>query len=249
MENMKNNELMRIKNKFKSIDLSQYWGDDFDVRFYLISKFSTIKNKKILDVGGGSGIITSEFDKSNFTVNLDISFDDLKKCKKLDNKIKVINGSMNNICFKNNCFDYVICANLLEEAKMIDIQNENVMKGKIDEFPTITLVLEELKKVLKPNGILFLTTPNNEYYKSKKLTYYELKMHLEKSFKNIDLKLYNPYPRLHSKNRKLNMANIIPKLLNKFCSRENIIQKKLIKKDNEISKYSVSFFVKIINIS
>jgi len=247
MENMKNNELKRIKNKFENIDLNRYWGDDFDVRFYLISKFSTIKHKKILDVGGGSGIITSEFDKSNYTVNLDISFDDLKQCKKVDNKIKVINGSMNNICLKNNCFDYVICANLLEEAKIIDIQNKNVIIGKINEFPTISLVLEELKRVLKPNGILFLTTPNNEYYKSTKLTYNELKMHLEKSFENIDLKLYNTYPRLHSTNRKLNMANIIPKLLNKFYSREKIIQKKLIKNDNKINKYSVSFFVKIIN--
>jgi hypothetical protein len=43
------------------------------------------------------------------------------------------------------------------------------------------------------------------------------------------------------------MANIIPKLMNKFFSREKIIQEKLIKKDNNKNTYSVSFFIKIIN--
>jgi len=245
---MKNNDLNRIKKKFNSLNSGGYWGDDFDVRFYLISKFNKIKNKKILDVGGGSGIITSELDESNFSINLDISFDDLKQCnKKIEKSIEVLNGSMTNISFKNNCFDYVICANLLEVAKLIDIQNKNEIKNNINEYPTVFLVLNELKRILKPNGILFLTTPNNEYYKSTKLTYDELKKHLEQVFKNITLELYNTYPRLHSKNRKLNMANIIPKLLNKFFSREKIIQKKLIKKDKNKNTYSVSFFIKIIN--
>jgi ubiquinone/menaquinone biosynthesis C-methylase UbiE len=247
MENMKNNELKRIKNKFKSINLNRYWGDDFDVRFYLISKFNEIKDKKILDVGGGTGIIASELDKSNFAINLDISLNDLRQCKKFYDRIEVINGSMTNISFKNNSFDYVICANLLEVAKLIDIENKTVIKKNIDEFPTVILVLEELKRILKSNGILFLTTPNNKYYESTKLTYDELKMHLEKSFKNINLEFYNTYPRLYSKNRKLNMANIIPKLLNKFYSREKIIQEKLVKKVNKNNKYSVSFFIKIIN--
>ena len=81
---MNNNDLVRIKNKFNLLNSEAYWGDDFDVRFYLISRFSEIKNKNVLDVGGGIGIISSELDKSNFSINFDLSYDDLKKCKKHD---------------------------------------------------------------------------------------------------------------------------------------------------------------------
>ena len=241
---MTENDLLRIKKKFELINSKQYWGDDFDVRFYLISRFSEIKGKIILDVGGGSGIISSELDKSNFCVNLDVSYQDLKKCKNVfKNSIDVLNGSMTNVALKDNSFDYVVCAHLLEVAKTFDIKNENVIKNEIKKFPTVSKVLEEINRILKPNGILLLTTPNNEYYKSIKLTYDELQLHLKQFFENFSIKLYNTYPRLYSKNRKLNMANVLPKLMTKLSNRKKIIQESLIKSDNGKDKYSVSFFV------
>lgn len=88
-----------------------------------------------------------------------------------------------------------------------------------------------------------LTTPNNEYYKSIKLTYDELKLHLKQFFENFSIKLYNTYPHSHSKNRKLNMANVLPKLMAKLSNREKIIQESLIKSGDRKDKYSVSFFV------
>ena len=241
---MSDSDLERIKKKFNSLNSKAYWGDDYDVRFYLISKFPEIKNEMILDIGGGVGIISSEFDKSNFCVNLDISYQDLKKCKNVfKNSINVLNGSMTNVALKDNSFDYVVCAHLLEVAKTFDIENENVIKNEINKFPTVSKVLEEINRILKPNGILLLTTPNNEYYKSIKLTYNELKLHLKQFFENFSIKLYNTYPRLHSKNRKLNMANVLPKLMTKLSNREKIIQESLMKSDNGKDKYSVSFFV------
>ena len=241
---MKNDDLVRIKNKFNLLNSKAYWGDDFDVRFYLISKFSEIKNKNVLDVGGGIGIISSELDKSNFSINFDLSYDDLGQCKNaFKNSINVMNGTMTNIALKDNSFDYVLCAHLLEVAKAIDIINKNVIENKMSIFPTVTKVLSEIRRVLKPNGTLFLTTPNNEYYNSTKLTYDELKRHLEQSFNKFSLKLYNTYPRLHSQNRKLNMANVLPKLMTKISNREKIIQKSLIAKDDKNGTYSVSFFI------
>lgn len=76
-------ECSRIKKKILQVDPTRYWGDDFDVRYYLISKLKTLKNKSILDVGGGIGIVSLELDKSNVRINLDLSFQDLKKCKTL----------------------------------------------------------------------------------------------------------------------------------------------------------------------
>lgn len=243
---MINNDLDRIKKKFNSLNSDAYWGDDYDVRYYLISQFPKIKNKKVLDIGGGIGIISSEFDQSNFCVNLDVSRDDLKQCRDVFREsVNVLNASMTNIAIKDGSFDYVICAHLLEIAKKLDLENKNIQENKMNEFPTVTKVLEEISRVLKPNGILLLTTPNNEYYKSTKLTYDELKSHLKLFFSNYHLILFNTFPRLHSKNRKLNMANVLPKLITKFSSREKMIQKSLVKKDNDKDKYSVSFFVKV----
>ncbi len=245
---MKNDDLLRIKNKFNSLNSKAYWGDDFDVRFYLISRFSEIKNKNVLDVGGGIGIISSELDQSNFSINFDLSYDDLEQCKNaFKNSINVMNGTMTNIALKDNSFDYVVCAHLLEVAKTVDMENKNVIESKMPIFPTVAKVLSEIRRVLKPDGVLFLTTPNNEYYNSTKLTYGELKAHLEQSFNKFSLKLYNTYPRLHSHNRKLNMANVLPKLMTKISNREKIIQKSLIASDDENDTYSVSFFIEATN--
>ena len=140
--NMKNSDLVKIKQKFNSLSPKSYWGDDFDVRFYLISRFSEIKNKNVLDVGGGIGIISSELDKSNFSINFDLSYDDLQQCKNaFKNSINVMNGTMTNITLKDNSFDYVLCAHLLEVAKAIDIKNKNVIENKMSIFPTVTTVL------------------------------------------------------------------------------------------------------------
>jgi len=189
-------------------------------------------------------VISSELDKSNFCLNLDISYKDLEKCKNsFGNSINVLNASMTNISLTEKSFDYVICSHIIEYAKSLDIENEQVIKNEINEFPTVTKVLEEAYRILKPNGTLLLTTANNSYYKSVKLTYNELKTHLRKNFEEYSLFLYNTYPHTSSKNRKLNMANIVPKIMSKLKNRDTIIKQSLIKKDNSIDQYSVSFFV------
>lgn len=246
---MTESDLERIKKKFDSIDSKLYWGDDFDVRFYLLSRVPRIKNKTILDVGGGLGIICSEFDKSNFCINLDISQRYLVNCRRsFNNLINELNCSMTDIALKDNCFDYVICAHLLEVAKLIDIENKKIIKNKIEKYPTVDKVIHEIHRVLKPDGILLLTTPNNAYYQSSKLTYDELIFHLRQYFNDFSLYFYNTFPRLNSKNRKLNMANVLPKLMAKIISREKIIQS-LIHKDNGVNQYSVSFFVEAKKLS
>ena len=241
---MEKSNKIPLKDKILKINPKRWWGDDFDVRFYLLSKISTLKDKTILDIGGGIGILSSNLDKSNICINLDISFNDLNQSKIIFGELfHIINGSMNEIPLQNNSVDCVICANLLEVAKMIDIENNDVNRNNsVQKYPTIIKVLDEIYRVLKPEGKLLITTPNNEYYKTSKLTYDELKNHLSLKFNNYSLFFYNTFPRLKSQNRKLNMANIIPKILSKFKSRDKIIDS-LIHSDQGNQKYSVSFFV------
>jgi ubiquinone/menaquinone biosynthesis C-methylase UbiE len=240
---MNESEITRIKKKFAIVNSRLFWGDDYDVRFYLLSKLKQIRNSVILDVGGGIGITCSELDKSNFCVNLDSSYNDLRMCnEKVAGWVNVINGSMTNLPLKENYFDYVICSHLLEIAKLFDIENNLVVKNQVNQYPTVNKVLSEICSALKPGGTLLITTPNNAYYKSTKLTYYELQFHLKENFENFSIYFYNTFPRLKSKNRRLNLANVIPKVMSKIIKREKIIHS-LIHKDKGMDQYSVSFFV------
>lgn len=38
-------ELETIKRKFQKIDSKRWWGDDFDVRFFLMNKLKKYKNQ------------------------------------------------------------------------------------------------------------------------------------------------------------------------------------------------------------
>jgi ubiquinone/menaquinone biosynthesis C-methylase UbiE len=232
---MDNVEFRRIKQKMLNVDPTRYWGDDFDVRFYLISQLKTLKNSKILDVGGGIGIICSEIAESNFVVNVDSSFNDLLKAKSFLT-FENLCATMTDLPCANSSFDCVICSHLIEVAKDMDLQQNNT------KFPTIEKMLLEVNRVLKNGGKLILTTPNNEFYKTNKLNYNELKDSLESHFTDISLKFFNTYPKLSSRYRKLNLANVIPKLMSKITEKEKILRH-LVKQDKGKSTSSVSFYV------
>lgn len=232
-------DIKQIKREILEIDPKRWWGDDFDVRFFLISKINNIRNKKILDVGGGIGIILSKLDKNNTRINLDLAFDDLIICKNRNDKsIENICGVMTHLPFKDEFFDCVIAANILEIGKEIDLKSEDKI---LNSFPTINETIKEIQRITKNNGKVFFTTPNNEYYKTIKLTYIELKNSIMPYFIEFKIFFYNTYPKLHKKSRKLNMANIIPKILSKIKKNESVIDS--LCKTKSQNNYSVSFFV------
>lgn len=240
---MKDSTFLRIKQKIVKIDPTRYWGDDFDVRFYLISKLKPFKNKSILDLGGGIGIIISELDKTNFRINLDYSFEELQICKnKINDQIHNICASMTNLPFCNESFDIVICCHLLEIAKKHDIEkNLFSKKDSNKKYPMVEKTLNEVCRMLKPDGMLFLTTPNNAYYKTQKLTFNELKKAIVPRFTESKIFFYNTYPIFSKKYRKLNMTNVIPKLKSKFTHKSNIVISLI--KTHSKNNHSVSFFV------
>ena len=243
-------EFKRTKQKIQNIDPHRWWGDDYDVRFYLLHKLKKLENQKILDIGGGIGIITSELHKSNFRINLDSSFDDLLKSKSIvDPEVETICASMTHLPFLNEKFDSIICANILEVAKSLDIKYNNINQNlSSNSFPNIESVLSESNRIMTKNGKLFVTTPNNEYFQGEKMNYSELKTSLEKFFSNFSLWFYNSYPRISKKYRKLNFANIFPKFLAKINSDEDIF-KKMLKPDGGFNKYSVWFYAEAVKNS
>jgi SAM-dependent methyltransferase len=235
-------ELKVIKTKFQKIDSKRWWGDDFDVRFFLLNILKKIERSTVLDIGGGVGIILSEVSKNNLKINVDFSFEDLSRCKKEFSDIECVCASMDYLPLKNDSVDFVICANLLEVAKTNDIKFEKlIMKNKKKYYQTVLEALSEIKIILKINGKLYLTTPNNKYYQTTKLDYDELENSLKYVFEKFSIKFFNTFKKLSKKHRKLNLANIIPKIKSKVFSRDEVLNS-LIK--NKIdNKYSVSFFV------
>ena len=235
-------ELEKIKIKFDKIDPQKWWGDNFDIRFYLIRMVQKIKNSIVVDVGGGIGIILSELDESNFRINVDFSFDDLKRCQKEFYKIENVCSTMNHLPFKTTSIHYVICANLLEVAKTIDLKIDNTfVKDEKVYYKTVIQTLKGINTILQNRGRMYLTTPNNRYYKTTKLEYDELNNSLSMVFYNFSIKFFNTFSKMTQKYRKLNLANIMPKILSKISNREKVLNSLV--KENVSDRYSVSFFV------
>lgn len=232
----------RIKKKIFSIDPKRWWGDDFDVRFLLISRLKEIQNCSVLDLGGGIGIISSEIGKDNFRVNLDISLQDLKTCREqVDHEIHLVCASMTKLPFKKKIFDYIICANILEVTKNIDLEkNQTIKTNQTITYPTANKLMKEIIVNLNSRGKLYLTTPNNLYYNTTKFTYNELVKTITTVFKKYKILFYNTHKKL-GKHRKFNLANVLPKITSKFSNPDKIIKE--LAKDNSPNNYSVSFFV------
>lgn len=235
-------EQSRIKSKILSINPGKWWGNDFDIRFYLISKLQNIENKKILDIGGGIGIVSSEMPQNNCRINLDLDFKDLKTCVKVtDPNINTICSSMIDMPFSDNSFDVVISSSVLQYAKLEDMKSKQMSTTYgIQTYPTVEKSVKEIFRVLKPNGRLILVTQNNSYYNSYMLDYNELQYVMKMYFVGVKITFYNRYPRI-SKNRKFNMTNVIPKVLGRLIGPDNVIKK--LSSDNSTHNYSVSFFV------
>ena len=234
-------EFSQFKAKFLDMSPGRYWGDDFDVRYYLIMQLKSIFEKRILDIGGQSGMVSFELNSNNYRVNIDSSFSDLQNCLRINSEINCICASMTNLPFKKDAFDVILCSHILEVGKIIDLQSSD---NKINtQYPTVQKILSECNDILVNKGKLYITTCNNLYYKSVKLDYNELKNALSQYFSKYTLWFFNTYPKL-GKNRKLNFANTIPKLLLKIKSHKKILNS-LIKKDTGINKSSVSFYVEV----
>ncbi len=111
----------------------------------LIERYSS--GKKLLDIGCGTGYFLKYLTKqySSWSVFGVEPSNILRKEAIKNTGLEIRDGELCNIPFKDNCFDVVTCYDVLEHdarlAKNID----------------------ELKRVLKPGGLLFVQAPN---YKS-----------------------------------------------------------------------------------
>lgn len=146
-------------------------------RYALASDF--VKGKKILDVASGEGYgsyILSKYATS--VVGVDISQDAVKHAsdKYKNNNLSYVLGSADALPLNANEFDVVVSFETIEH--LIDHQ----------------AMLSEIKRVLKPGGILIISSPDKEKYTDdtnheneyhlKELYFDEFKKLIKDNFKN-----------------------------------------------------------------
>lgn len=115
---------------------------------YALAK-NYIENKIVLDIACGEGYGSNLMsEKASFVYGVDIDLETISKasCKYKKNNIKFLKGSTSDIPLEENSIDIVVSFETLEHH------------DKHDEM------MVEIKRVLKPNGILIISSPDKLYY-------------------------------------------------------------------------------------
>jgi SAM-dependent methyltransferase len=138
----------------------------------ILSKKNRVNNLSILDLGSGEGGTSKVFSENNFVVSLDLNLNRLQRQKanviskessteksltqhkdrfltsfemtddNTTQNIPKVNGNALQIPFISNSFDLIIIQDVIEH--MLDVQ----------------FFYSEVKRVLKKNGVIYLSTPN-----------------------------------------------------------------------------------------
>lgn len=175
----------QIKEKFESVDKESWWGDHLDVRFELMNTFKEIKNKVVLEVGCNNGVALSEIEENNEAHGFDVSYQYVIGAKKVAKKSKLLAATMYNLPYKTNFFDVIVWSHVVPGSDFYEPENKKQALRK--------QAIAETRRVLKKEGVLFLTTPNQARYHSNKMSHKDLVNLLER-FKDVQIYGWNPFP-------------------------------------------------------
>ena len=158
-------------------------GEDLEIEHLDRYKFALqfVKDKTVLDAACGAGYGTSFLSsKAKHVSGIDISDEAIEYAKNQflpNSKIDYNVASIEKLPFSDRSIDVVVSFETIEHVD-IDLQN---------------LFLLEIKRVLKSNGIMVMSTPNHDIYKKRgknkyhihEFSYKEFDEFLKRFFKNV----------------------------------------------------------------
>ena len=118
----------QILQTWKTIGMMEYfWGDYFDVRFYVAGLLSKKHKKILLDIGCGSGILLHNASAS-LKIGVDFSLKFLKKARELDQNLQLICCDVKHLPLRNDFFPNVLATHIISsfstQAERIQVSNE-----------------------------------------------------------------------------------------------------------------------------
>ena len=183
------NEFVRIKQQWLQHTPRQWWGDDVDVRFYLLARLKHLRNRCILDVGCNAGLVLSELDASNVKYGFDLNDALLPVAQSLNPGAVLAQSScFEGFPYQDQSFDVVIMANVMPYHE--------IAHASLPPQAQKAHVLNEVYRVLRPGGKLLLTTPNGEhpcYAHTRRIQVTELQQDLRR-FGRVHISGWNPLP-------------------------------------------------------
>ncbi len=122
------------------------------------------RNCRVLEAGAGCSVFSPFLAKHGFNVDcFDMGGADDRRARDtrygVSDKITEHNMDLRHIAFGNNTFDYVFCISVIEHINAGRFQTDIEAGDTGDEK-----AIQELARVLKPGGVMFLTTDYAERY-------------------------------------------------------------------------------------
>jgi ubiquinone/menaquinone biosynthesis C-methylase UbiE len=108
----------------------------------IISPMKDCRNLNVLDLGSGEGGTSSLFAETNKVISYDLSFLRLKRQHQSGNNYFLLNGRAEVLPFRNSSFDLIVLQDVLEH-----VENRKLLSN-------------EIRRVLKRNGMIYISTPN-----------------------------------------------------------------------------------------
>lgn len=129
-----------------------------------INKYVTIHNRtRILDIGCGSGEFLSLL-STKHKYGVDINQKSVKRARMSGINARVVDIESERLPYQNNYFDLVLCMEVFEH--LFDL----------------SLLISEIKRVLKKGGHVYATVPNDLYWSNARLKVLFGKPFLQDSF-------------------------------------------------------------------
>jgi len=137
--------LDEVQERWNKMTAAHWWVvGNHNISKMIISKYIklfSLKGKEFIDIGCAGGVMSGYLSGYGRVFGIDTSMEGLNMCR--DNNIAVAGADASAMPFKDNFFSAAV---LLDVAEHI----ENDKK-----------LFEEINRILKPGGILFITVPAN----------------------------------------------------------------------------------------